>query len=148
MGGVRVVPMLLGIVVLLACVTGAGAKGDPPPTLAFAGEGNAGSLDLFLLRSGGARPRVLAGSSLDEFSPSWAPGGERLAYRVNPRRSDVGDIWVVRADGRGRRNVSGTPRIAEWSPAWSPDGRLIAYFSSLGDDVWVMRRPRAPAAAT
>ena len=98
-----------------------------------------GSLDVYVLPSGEAEPRRLTTTTLDEFSPSWSPGGRSVAYRVNPRRSDVGDIWVMRADGRGKRNLTRSPRVAEWSPAWSPDGRRIAYYSSLGMDVWVMR---------
>jgi Tol biopolymer transport system component len=144
-GVVRTPTILLALLAGLACVVGAGAKDEPLPPLAFASDG-AGSLDLFVLPSGATSPRRLASSPLDEFSPSWAPGGGRVAYRVNPKRSDTGDIWVVRSDGRGRRNVTRTPRVAEWSPAWSPDGRLIAYFSWSGMDVWVMRpdgtRPR------
>ncbi len=129
---------LLLVLAALASVAGAGAKGRLPPALAYANDG-AGSLDLYVLRAGATTPRRIAGSRLDEFSPSWEPGGARIAYRVNPRRGDAGDIWLVRADGGGRRNLTRTPRAAEWSPAWSPDGRLIAYYSSIGQDVWVMR---------
>ena len=138
MGGVRAPTFVAVVLAALSCLPGAGAKGEPPPALAYASDG-AGSLDLYVLAVGATRPRRVAGSPLDEFSPSWAPGGGRIAYRVNPRRGDVGDIWVVRADGRNRRNLTRTPRVAEWSPAWSPDGSLIAHYSSVGDDVWVMR---------
>ena len=90
-------------------------------------------------RPGRRGPRRLAATKLDDFSPAWSPDGRSIAYRVNPRRSDVGDIWVMRADGRTKRNLTKTPQIAEWSPVWSPDGRRIAYFSGVGLDVWVMR---------
>lgn len=138
MGGVRTPMILFALLAALACVAGADAKDEPLPALAYASD-KGGSLDLYVLPAGAANARRLVASALDELSPSWAPDARHIAYRVNPRRSDLGDIWVVRADGRGRRNLTRTPRVAEWSPAWSPDGRVIAYFSAIGEDVWIMR---------
>jgi Tol biopolymer transport system component len=115
-----------------------GAKSPPMPALAYSTDGG-GTLDVFVLPAGAPTARPLTSSRLDEFSPSWSPDGRRLAYRVNPRRGDAGDIWVMRFDGRGKKNLTRTPGRAEWSPAWSPDGRFIAYFSDRGQDVWIMR---------
>ena len=123
----------------LAIASGAAANPNELPALAYASDGRGGTLDLYVLSSGAAEPRRLTATALDEFSPAWSPGGGSVAYRVNPRRSDVGDIWVMRADGRNKRNLTRSPRVAEWSPSWSPAGRRIAYYSSLGMDVWVMR---------
>lgn len=112
-----------------------------PGRLAFASERAHGTdLDVWIAWGDGSAPRKLTALRTDEFSPSWSPDGARIAYRVNPPRSDVGDIWVMDADGSGKRNLTRTPRTAEWSPAWSPDGTAIAYFSNAaGGDVWVMR---------
>jgi Tol biopolymer transport system component len=131
--------LLALIIVALGVLSGAAANPNELPALAYASDGVGGGLDVYVLPSGVVEPRRLTTTTLDEFSPSWSPGGRRVAYRVNPRRSDVGDIWVMRTDGRGKRNLTRSPRVAEWSPAWSPDGRQIAYYSSLGMDVWVMR---------
>lgn len=134
---------MLRVAVTLACTLllsgSAGAKSEPRSALAYA-NGNA-SLDLYVLPANASTPRRLTTSPRDEFSPSWSPDGRRIVYRVNPSRSDVGDIWSMRADGRGKVNLTRTPWVAEWSPAWSPDGRLIAYYSSARGqgDVWVMR---------
>ena len=131
----------LVLVVVVAAGGGTGAAKEGELVLAYASD-PAGSLDLFVAAIGDASPRRVAGSRRDDFSPSWSPDGRRIAYRVNPLRSDAGDIWIVRADGTGARNVTRTPRVAEWSPAFSPDGKRIAYYSSAsgqGGDVWVMR---------
>ena len=135
---VRTLPLVLTIFAL-GVAPGAASNPNELPALAFASEGIGGSLDVYVLPAGAAAPKRLATSQQDDFSPSWSPGGRSVAYRVNPRRSDVGDIWVMRADGRGKRNLTRSPRVAEWSPSWSPDGRRIAYYSSVGMDVWVMR---------
>ncbi len=87
------------IIVALGIASAAAANPNELPALAYASDGGGGSLDVYVLPSGAADPRRLTTTKLDEFSPSWSPGGRSVAYRVNPRRSDVGDIWVMRADG-------------------------------------------------
>jgi Tol biopolymer transport system component len=132
----------LTLAVVVAMAAGSGAAKEPPVVLAFASEGAGGSLDVWVDVVGDpAPPRRLTSSPRDEFSPSWSPDGRRIAYRVNPPRGDTGEIWVMRVDGTGKRNLTRTPRTAEWSPAFSPDGTRIAYYSSASGvgDVWVMR---------
>ncbi|MGH3064060.1 MAG: TolB family protein, partial [Gaiellaceae bacterium] len=47
-------------------------------------------------------------------------------------------IWVMNADGTGRRRL--TTRPGDGEPTWSPDGRRIAYRSSSATsfDLWVV----------
>ena len=139
---------------LLVCLAlagcGDGRSDDPPAarddrarwpgTVAYSAEvGDGAGLDV-LVRSGGARPRRLTSGKVDEFSPSWAPDGRWLAYRVNPPRGDEGDIWTMRRDGARKRNLTGSPGVADWSPAVSPDGRSIAFMSSRdgAHELWLM----------
>ena len=49
-----------------------------------------------------------------------------------PANLDVGRIYSIGVDGRGRRNIGGT---AGWGASLSPDGTKIAYW---GDGLWVM----------
>jgi TolB protein len=125
----------------LACVAGTGANPERPLTLAYANDGR-GSLDVFVVSvPSQTSARRLTSSPRDEFSPAWSPDGRRIAYRVNPPRSDEGDIWTMRADGTRKKNLTRSARVADWSPSWTPDGKLISYFSTAGGggDVWVMR---------
>jgi Tol biopolymer transport system component len=65
-------------------------------------------------------------------SPDWSPHASRLAYQ-----SATGvdfDIYVIGADGRGRRRV--TYRGGS-DAAWSPDGKYIAFIRN--HDLYVIR---------
>jgi Tol biopolymer transport system component len=127
------------VLAVLAAGSSDGAGKQALPVLAYASD-EADSLDLFV-SVGNSPARRLTGSARDEFSPTWSADGRRIAYRVNPRRGDTGDIWIMRSDGTRKRNLTRTPRVAEWSPAFSPDGTRIAYYSNAVGvgDVWVMR---------
>jgi len=78
----------------------------------------------------GSLRRLTSGDGRDE-QPAWSPDGRRIAFKSN-RHPDAdltwrSDVYVVDADGRNLRRVSGgRGQRAFELPAWSPDGRWIA----------------------
>src|SRR5437588_3914390 len=55
----------------------------------------------------------------------WSPNGKKLVLDAPTNESD-GDLFVVDADGSGRRRLTNT-RDLEQPAGWSPDGKEILF---------------------
>jgi Tol biopolymer transport system component len=74
----------------------------------------------------------------------WAPAGDRLVYTAYG--TGGGDLYVMRADGRGTpRRLTATRTRSEYSATWSPNGRRIVFVRSAKPDeeevryeIWTM----------
>jgi TolB protein len=60
--------------------------------------------------------------------PAWSPDGRRIAfsYARNAKTGRYG-VYVMRADGSGRRKLTPNDRDDYLDPAWSPDGGRIVF---------------------
>jgi TolB protein len=72
-------------------------------------------------------PTLLVPGTHQDVHPDWSPDGQWLAFASD--RGGEFEIWVVRPDGSGLRQVTSGPGTKTW-PAWSPDGRKILYTRS------------------
>ena len=88
---------------------------------------------LTVIRPDGSQPRLLARDARLGVQP-WSPDGKQLIFALLSRpESLIGDdIYVIGADGRGRRRVVENPppsnlTIAEVDAAWSADGSAVAH---------------------
>jgi Tol biopolymer transport system component len=89
----------------------------------------------------GSSPAInVSGNQREASGPTWAPKGRKLAYWA------FNGIWVVNADGTGRRQLAGCPSAtctsSDGLPVWSPKGRKIAWI----DDDWDLTPVRVVSA--
>ena len=88
--------------------------------------------DLFTVDADGNNRTRLAKDKMYDLVPSWSPDGSKIAF-VSVLDGGVRDhfhIFVMNADGTGRRNLTGDTQLTDsFKPNWSPDGRKIAFNS-------------------
>jgi Tol biopolymer transport system component len=72
--------------------------------------------------------RNLSGASVGDSQPTWAPDGKAIAFVVKS-----GDLYVMNADGTGRRLLVARTSQDASEPRWSPDGRHIAFVRGVRD---------------
>lgn len=78
--------------------------------------------------------------SIYALVPCWAPDGSGVAFTAQWHRVQP-DIWFVRSDGTGIRNLTRTKSRSESGPVFSPDGTEVAFFRATPNDegdLWVM----------
>jgi type II secretory pathway predicted ATPase ExeA len=85
-----------------------------------------GSSQIYLTTVEGLEPVRITTSGPYNTSAVWAPQGETIAF-LGQSSSKKLDLYTIRADGTGLRQVTtGGSTIAE-DPTWAPDGQAIMY---------------------
>ena len=90
---------------------------------------------LFTVRTSGERLRQITSFALGAGDADWSPDGRRIVFEAYPSPSSRGDVYVVRDDGTGLRNLTGNPDTnGSGDPVWSPDGKQILFLQGLLED--------------
>ena len=88
--------------------------------------------DLYTLDIHGGEAHALTHGLPFDGQPVFSPDGTMIAFTSD--RSGAENLWVMRADGTGMRQVSASDDVTTFiSPAWSADGRSIFVSTYLPD---------------
>lgn len=75
------------------------------------------------------------------FQPAWSPDGAQIAYVSEEATFDLA-VWVMNADGSGRRQVAALDAYTGGldTPSWSPDGSRLAFtaYRNGSPQIWVL----------
>ncbi|MET0621146.1 MAG: nuclear transport factor 2 family protein [Thermoanaerobaculia bacterium] len=88
------------------------------------------------VRPDGADAGKVAGGPRREFNQAYSPDGKKIAFDAHEdgmtwESGTQWDVWVMNADGTGRRNLTAGNNVNDWGPSWSPDGKTIVFLSGL-----------------
>lgn len=85
--------------------------------------------DIYAVDRNGMNMKRLTSEQGFDGEPAWSPDGTRIAYRRVSYETGRSSIWVMKADGTGKQNLTpdleGTHSLSE--PAWSADGSRILF---------------------
>ena len=91
--------------------------------------GRSGNLDLWVMDLAAPdAPTQLTTSPAADVEPRWSPDGKMVLFS-SPGDGQYNDLFIINADGSGRKRLLDWPGSHEWGAAWSPDGQQIAFTS-------------------
>jgi len=110
-----------------------------------------------LVEGEAVRPTEIAASSnAAAITPRWSSDGRHIVFTtvIQPDAVSDGeparaDVWMVRADGAGRVNLTNSP-FADLQPVWAPDGAVLFVSNRAADgveNIWSLRSEQATRVA-
>ena len=85
--------------------------------------------EIYVMDADGQNEQRLTDNRNNDWDPSWAPDGERIAFMSDRKGDAVSfDIYIMNADGGNPQKLVNN-RGWDSSPSWSPHGKRIAFTS-------------------
>ena len=121
--------LVMGFLALAVSDRAAAAFPGANGPIYFDSNRDVGAADIYAITPGAQAQRVTTSTSSSD--PAVSPDGSQIAF-ISADPGEPYQVFVVNADGSGRRQVTTSPP-AKSQPAWSPDGSRIAYVANSFD---------------
>jgi dipeptidyl aminopeptidase/acylaminoacyl peptidase len=119
---------------------------EPDPDRVF-------NYDVFAVNIARATIRRITNTKGAEYDPVWSPDGSSIALLATTRPLTSSEttmedthVWVMKADGSGRREIGAVIDNRQGPPQWSADGAWVYFTVQERGDVRLYRLPSAGGA--
>ncbi|MGB3976791.1 MAG: DPP IV N-terminal domain-containing protein [bacterium] len=86
-----------------------------------------GNSDIYRIQPDGNGLVQLTHHPGEDLWPVWSPDGQWIAFQSD--RDGKMDIWIMKADGSDKRNLTARSNAMNESPSWTPEGNQIVFCS-------------------
>jgi dipeptidyl aminopeptidase/acylaminoacyl peptidase len=107
--------------------------------------------DVYALKLADKSIRRLSATESNEYHPAWSPDGRSIAFQatrrgLTDRETTMEDthVWVMNADGTGRRDVGAAIDNRQGVPQWTSDGAAVMFTVQERGNVRLYRVPVTP----
>jgi Tol biopolymer transport system component len=101
--------------------------------------------DIFMMKIDGSELRQITANVYHAASPEISPDGKWIVFNATMTAGPSDhfrQIYIMRSDGSGIKQVTKDGSISSYSPVWMSDGKRIVYCVERGDgkdQIWSMR---------
>ena len=102
--------------------------------------------DLLTLDAATGEMRRLTATENAEYRPRWSPDGKTIAYQATKRgltdlETTMEDthVWLIDADGKNRRELTGALDNRQGAAEWADDGRSVLFSVQEEGNVYLYR---------
>src|SRR5262245_33815848 len=119
-GAILLVGVVLCVVGALPAGSGAHGMGVPTGVLMFVTHQRPEVAQIRVVRADGTGLRSLTPDGESNHAPAWSPDGKRIAYisTRNERNAGISSLWLMNADGNGKRQVTDALVNESIPPRW------------------------------
>ncbi len=138
----RTTLLLLPLVLFAVPATAHAAYPGANGLIAYADQDLSDEADIFTMKPNGSGQLNLTNSLAIDGGPVFSANGKKIAWETE------GEVWAMKSNGTGAKEIVADTFGSSHDPSWSPDGKKLVFISDPDgdDDVYTVgvKGPGAP----